>query len=187
MIRRHALFSILPSDILSSHSDKNILRFHNGLVEDHLCPTNISALPSLKRPCVCFFTLFLCVFLTLTYPPATSSEHSATDRSDTGLGRIPHLIPSQWLADLDTIVVAMKQKHGNLYHAMSEQHFREAVRSLRARVPRMNDYQITAGFTRLIGMVQCGHNNLDLLFGTGSPYRTQRSISSPARGPDGRL
>jgi tetratricopeptide (TPR) repeat protein len=64
----------------------------------------------------------------------------------------------------------MKAQHGNLFHTMSEASFKTAVKSLRESIPLMNDYQILAGFVRLVGMVQDGHNNLDLSFGTGLQY-----------------
>ena len=50
---------------------------------------------------------------------------------------------------------------------MSEKDFVTAVQSLREAIPNMNGFQIIAGFAKLTGMVQDGHNNLDLSFGTG--------------------
>lgn len=73
----------------------------------------------------------------------------------------------QWEADLDTLEANVPRLHGNAFHAVPEKRFREAVQSLRSQLGTLNEDQILTEFARLIGMIQDGHNYIDITRGTG--------------------
>ena len=115
-------------------------------------------------------SILILLFLPSSQTRSTHLFAMSGGEPDTMPQRIPHLTPMQWEDDLDSLASGMKAQHGNLFHAMSEASFKTAVEFLRTNIPLMNDYQVLAGFVRLVGMVQDGHNSLDLSFGKDLQY-----------------
>jgi hypothetical protein len=71
------------------------------------------------------------------------------------------LTAEQWRQDLRFMVTEMKQRHANLYHAVSEEKFLAAVRSLDARIPSLRRNQIIVEMMRIAAMVGDGHTRVD--------------------------
>jgi len=119
------------------------------------------------KPTCFIFTILATVMMS----PAASPAQTGTS----GQAAPPALTTREWEDDLDTLVERIPRYHGNAFHAASKPEFEEAVRSLRSGIGTMNEDQILVGFARLIGMLQDGHNHIDLSRGTdrheGYPLR----------------
>jgi hypothetical protein len=72
------------------------------------------------------------------------------------------LSSGQWREDLHELVAALGREHRDLYHAMSRQAFRAAVRALDARIPFLAGHEIVVELARLTAMVGDGHTVLRL-------------------------
>jgi hypothetical protein len=107
--------------------------------------------------CLCVLT-----FMVIDFLPFISSAqvNPAAQASPSALTR------KQWEEDLDTLAANVPRMHGNAFHAVPEQDFQAGVRLLRAQLGTMNEDQILTGFVRLIGMIQDGHNYIDITRGT---------------------
>ncbi|HXX63045.1 MAG TPA: tetratricopeptide repeat protein [Bacteroidota bacterium] len=113
----------------------------------------------------------LAILATIMMLPAPIPAQTGT----AGQAASPALTTREWEEDLDSLVAGIPRYHGNAFHAVSKPEFDQAVRSLRSGVGTMNEDQILVGFARLIGMIQDGHNHIDLSRGTdrheGYPLR----------------
>jgi hypothetical protein len=75
----------------------------------------------------------------------------------------PHLSAQEWREDLHYLAQEMPKQHKSLFHTMTQAEFEQAVRSLDADVPRLNDDQIVVRLAQIGAMVQDGHSGLELL------------------------
>lgn len=75
---------------------------------------------------------------------------------------LPPVTSAQWRADLDHLADALEREHRNLFHNMSRESFASAVRSLRARIPALDGYEIVVELARLVALVGDGHTRLPL-------------------------
>jgi tetratricopeptide (TPR) repeat protein len=78
-------------------------------------------------------------------------------------GEIPQLSAEQWRADLHYFAEQMPKRHKNLFHAMTQEQFTNAVQKLDGEIPSLNRDQIIVGLARIVAMVGDGHTSL-------SPY-----------------
>jgi len=76
---------------------------------------------------------------------------------------VPHVTSAQWRADLDYLVEALGREHRNLFHSVSRESFDGAVRSLRARIPALDEHEIVVELARLVALVGDGHTSLPLV------------------------
>lgn len=72
------------------------------------------------------------------------------------------LTAGQWREDLDALVDAAQRGHQDLYHAVSSDGFRAAVRSLRGRLGSMPNHGGVVELARLLAMIGDGHTVLRL-------------------------
>jgi len=163
MVGRDTGGFLLPLQHTEDDFDRDHIRQLKGLGLDHSQLNanrlfNLSGYNEMKTyrahlTAFCIFTILAIESLPFT---SAAQETPATPASPT------NLTYKQWEDDLDTLTAIVPRLHGNAFHACSEQDFLSAVKSLRSQLTTMNEDQILAGFARLIGMIQDGHNRLDL-------------------------
>ena len=75
----------------------------------------------------------------------------------------PHLSAQEWRDDLHYLAQEMPKQHKSLFHTMTKAQFEQAVQTLDADMPRLNDDEIVVRLAQLGAMVQDGHSGLELL------------------------
>ena len=70
------------------------------------------------------------------------------------------LTAAQWREDLDFLAREMPRRHKNLFHDTTREQFTEAVRRLRARIPRLDDLQIAAEMVKIGAMIGDAHTGI---------------------------
>ncbi len=75
----------------------------------------------------------------------------------------PHLSAQEWRDDLHYLAQEMPKQHKSLFHTMTQAQFEQAVQTLDADIPRLNDDEIVVRLAQLGAMVQDGHSGLELL------------------------
>lgn len=69
---------------------------------------------------------------------------------------------AQWREDLHYFAQEAPQVHKNLFHAMTQEQFEAAVKSLDERIPSLFRNQIIVEITRIVGMIGDGHTYVEL-------------------------
>jgi hypothetical protein len=69
-----------------------------------------------------------------------------------------------WREDLLYLAEMLPLVHGNLFHAMTKEHFDEAVKSLHDRIPFLSRHQIIVELAHIGAMIGDGHSGIRLLW-----------------------
>lgn len=78
-------------------------------------------------------------------------------------GSAPHLSAQQWREDLHYLAQEMPKQHKSLFHTMTQAQFEQAVQTLDADIPHLNDDEIVVRLAQIGAMVKDGHSGLELL------------------------
>jgi tetratricopeptide (TPR) repeat protein len=104
-----------------------------------------------------FHTFLVGLFFAWVTVQASAQGHPASP------GEIPQLNGEQWRADLHYFAEQMPKRHKNLFHAMTQEQFTNAVQKLDGEIAVLNRDQIIVGLARIVARVGDGHTSL-------SPY-----------------
>jgi len=70
--------------------------------------------------------------------------------------------PRQWRDDLSALDAGLRREHRNLFHHLSPDAWRDAVRALHGRIPSLAGHEIAVELARLGAMIGDGHTALRL-------------------------
>jgi len=73
---------------------------------------------------------------------------------------IDRMTADDWREDLAFLARELPKRHANLYRAVSERQWKQAVDDLDARIPSLSGPEIEVGLTRLVAMAGDGHTEL---------------------------
>lgn len=66
-----------------------------------------------------------------------------------------------WSGDIQVLREELAHKHPNLFHSVSKAQFDAAADDLIRSVPRLSDYEVVVGITRLVAMTRDAHSGID--------------------------
>jgi hypothetical protein len=86
---------------------------------------------------------------------------------------------AQWQKDVTVLGEQLPKMHRDPFNKVSQQAFDSAVAVLHDQVPRLKDYEIIVGLTRLVAMIGDGHTRLTLPQDPAIAYSRAHSTTPP--------
>ena len=86
---------------------------------------------------------------------------------------------AQWQQDVRALAEQVPQMHRSPYNKVSQEELDSAVAVLHAQVPKLKDYEIVVGLTRLVAMIGDGHTRLTLPQDMAVAYSRAHTATPP--------